>query len=160
MHRSRQTGFTLIELLVVIAVLGIIAAMAAPSFSEMVARRRVEGAVAEMSSDLQYARSQAVSDNDTVTFATGSTTGYTITGTGSRSYKTITLPSGVSATSGVSIAFMAMRGCVTDNTCTAADKSITVSSSATTESFTLTVNRMGKPAICSVGSAAGGYSKC
>jgi type IV fimbrial biogenesis protein FimT len=163
MRAHIQSGVTLIELLVVTAILGLIVAIALPSFSDMMARRRVEGLAASLAADLQYARTQAATDNDNVTLATtttSTTSTYTISGTGSRSYKSVTLDSGLSVTDGVSIVFTPMRGCVTDNTCSAADTSISVSSSYTSQTFTVTVNRMGRVAVCAVGGAIGGYQSC
>lgn len=43
-NRPIQTGFTLIELLVTISVLGIIASIAAPSFQNQIAKRKMEDA--------------------------------------------------------------------------------------------------------------------
>lgn len=61
--RRHLRGFTLSELLAVMALLAIIAALAAPSFTGMLAKRRVEGVTAELVTDLQYARSEAVQRN-------------------------------------------------------------------------------------------------
>lgn len=66
-------GFTIIELMTVMAIAAILIVIAAPSFSEFLARRRVEGAMAELVTDLQYARSEAVARNAPVrlTFGAG-----------------------------------------------------------------------------------------
>lgn len=55
-----ERGLTLIELLTVIAIAAILVAIAAPSFTGLLARKRVEGVVSELSTDLQYARTEAV----------------------------------------------------------------------------------------------------
>lgn len=62
---------TLIELLVVISVAAIIVALAAPSFNDVIARQRVRGINAELMTDLQFARSEAVQRKNRVkvTFA-------------------------------------------------------------------------------------------
>ncbi len=52
-------GLTLVEILVVVAVLGIIAAIAAPSFTEMLNRRRVQAVAANISTDIAYLRAEA-----------------------------------------------------------------------------------------------------
>ncbi|QIC72503.1 prepilin-type N-terminal cleavage/methylation domain-containing protein [Acinetobacter indicus] len=51
--QRRQNGFTLIELMVTIAILGIIATMAAPSFTDMLQKRKLESEVALLHKDLK-----------------------------------------------------------------------------------------------------------
>ena len=65
-RHPRCGGFTLIELMVVVALAAILLAVAAPSFQQMIARNRVEGVAGELSTDLQYARSEAVARNTQV----------------------------------------------------------------------------------------------
>ena len=62
-YRLRQTGFTLIELMIVVALVAILLALAAPSFRESIARNKVEGVAGELTTDVQYARSEAVARN-------------------------------------------------------------------------------------------------
>jgi type IV fimbrial biogenesis protein FimT len=56
-------GLTVIELMAVVAVVAVLAALAAPSLRGMLARQRVAAINAELVTDLQYARSEAVSRN-------------------------------------------------------------------------------------------------
>ncbi|MBN8492338.1 MAG: GspH/FimT family pseudopilin [Burkholderiales bacterium] len=56
-------GLTVIELMAVVAVVAVLAALAAPSLREMLARQRVAAINAELVTDLQYARSEAVARN-------------------------------------------------------------------------------------------------
>jgi len=58
--RIFREGISLIESMVVLAVLGIVLAVAAPSFSDLIYRKRVEGIAAELVTDLQLLRSQAL----------------------------------------------------------------------------------------------------
>ena len=58
MKAPRATGLSLVEVLVVLVVLGIILAVAAPSFLDLVNRRRVQAVAAELSTNLAYARSE------------------------------------------------------------------------------------------------------
>jgi len=61
-HRTGlRSGFTLIELLIVVAVVAVVLTLAAPSFSSLILMQRLKGINAQVVTDLQYARSEAVS---------------------------------------------------------------------------------------------------
>jgi type IV fimbrial biogenesis protein FimT len=57
----RHRGFTLIELMIVIALVAVIAALAAPSFGDMIKMQRLRGISSQLATDLSFARSEAVS---------------------------------------------------------------------------------------------------
>lgn len=58
-NRPIQTGFTLIELLVTISVLGIIASIAAPSFQNQIAKRKMEDAFSQIETCFKESRIEA-----------------------------------------------------------------------------------------------------
>ncbi len=57
----RSKGLTLIELMVVVAMLGVLAALAAPSFADMLRRMRVESMREELQASIANARVEAIS---------------------------------------------------------------------------------------------------
>jgi type IV fimbrial biogenesis protein FimT len=57
---GREGGFTLIELLVTIAIAGVLMAVAAPSMTTMIGANRVQTELSSFTSDLQFARSEAI----------------------------------------------------------------------------------------------------
>lgn len=61
--RSRAVGYTLVELLVVITIIGIVSAIAFPSFREMINANRLTGAANELVASLQIARAEAIRRN-------------------------------------------------------------------------------------------------
>ena len=77
--KKRELGFTLIELLVIIAILGILAAIAIPSFSYWGPDMRLKGAVRDLKSNMELAKLKAIRENANValTFDTG-TNSYTV----------------------------------------------------------------------------------
>lgn len=56
-----QGGLTLIELMVVVGLLSVLLALAAPSMRDMIEVRRLRGINAQLITDLQFARSEAIS---------------------------------------------------------------------------------------------------
>ena len=76
---QRQEGFTLIELVTVLVILGVIAALALPSFEGMIQSQRVRTASESVLNGLQLARAEAIRRNARARFviaATGS--GWTV----------------------------------------------------------------------------------
>lgn len=82
--RRRQHGFSLIESMTVLAVMAVTVGTAAPSLTALRDVKRLEGAAAQLESEVQYARSLAVARNETVrfTFRTGSGAGCYVIHTG------------------------------------------------------------------------------
>jgi type IV fimbrial biogenesis protein FimT len=60
------SGFTLIELMVAVAIVAILAALAAPSFRQLIASQRVKNASFDLVAGLSMARSEAITRNANV----------------------------------------------------------------------------------------------
>ncbi len=58
--KFKVDGFSLIELMVVIAIVGILIAVAAPSFQSIIMKNKVQAAASEFQSALALARSEAI----------------------------------------------------------------------------------------------------
>jgi type IV fimbrial biogenesis protein FimT len=65
----RCGGFTILELLITVSIVAIMAAVAAPSLADAIARQREKSAASELLSSLLRARSEAVGRNSNVTLA-------------------------------------------------------------------------------------------
>lgn len=72
--RHRARGFTLVELVITFIVLTIVAAFAAPSFSQFIASQRVRGAATDLASAVTLTRSEAVKRNATTDMSSTTTT--------------------------------------------------------------------------------------
>jgi type IV fimbrial biogenesis protein FimT len=155
--RNRKTasrGFTMVELMVVVALGAIITTLAAPSFNEQIARRRLEGAATELSIDLQYARTQAVSERNTVQLVTeNGGTSYRIVNGAGITLKTVNLPSGVTVTNAVTVNYQHLRG-------NANVVQIALANVRTTAGMRVDTNTMGRVSICSPNAALKGYVAC
>ena len=84
MPTTPRHAFTLIELVIVMTIIGIFAALAGPGFQDFVAGQRIRTAAYDLIADLNFARSEAIKRNGTVTVTrVGNWTGgWTITDTG------------------------------------------------------------------------------
>lgn len=57
----RERAFTIVEFMITVALIAVVASLAAPSMYGMVLSQRLKGITANLVTDLQYARSEAVS---------------------------------------------------------------------------------------------------
>ncbi len=82
LHTRVPRALTLIEAMATIAILGILVALVAPSMREMIGMQRLRSVSAELLSDMQYARSEAIARNQAIGIvvreAAGSMSCYTI----------------------------------------------------------------------------------
>lgn len=60
MNRQKHAGFTLLEVMIVVAIIGILAAIAVPSYQDMLERDRLKQAAEGLKSDMQFARTEAI----------------------------------------------------------------------------------------------------
>ena len=148
----KNSGFTMIELMVIIAIVGVLAAVAVPSFTESMARRRLEGAANELNADLQFAKSQAVSVNAAVSMVT-SAHGHTVS-SASATFKTLALDSKITLTSPSTVTFEPYRDFAN------AAIAITLTHTQTAAQLQVKVDAMGRIQMCSPSGSFGGYVPC
>ncbi len=150
---SPQRGLTLVETMVVVVVAGVLAGVAAPSFVGSVARLRLEGAVNELSVDLQYARSVSLRRRAAVTLATAEDgRSYAVT-LGNETLKTVNLPAGVSLSGNTAVAFDPLRG-------TAAAATFDAASDLASATLRVSTSAMGRVQLCSPNGGFAGYGAC
>lgn len=120
----KETGFTLMEIMVVIAIIGVLSAIAVPTYLGALPKLRVKDAAMDLGANIQQARLQAIKINGdcTVTFAAGS---YTI----SCLSKTVSL-----GDYGAGVVF----GSVSSTSITFTSRGLTTAMSATTVELTNT----------------------
>jgi type IV fimbrial biogenesis protein FimT len=174
-----QRGFTMIELMTVVVIASVLLALAIPSFREVLARNRLEAVAGELATDLQFARSEAVSRNRNVgliaqancytVFVVGSTPASNCTtfGTGGSAIKsviidtaTISLGFTPSVVGRPFIQFDPVRGLAND--VNGADWSgyVEVNTSVGTWPLRADVTNFGRARACSPLGAFKGYPTC
>jgi type IV fimbrial biogenesis protein FimT len=153
----RPGGFTMIELMIVVALIAIVLALAAPSFTNTLAKNRAQGVASELGTDLQYARSEAVQRNAPVRI---------IVGSGAEALKSVTLPAGTATlafTSNNAKAFLEfdpVRGMAVDTAGADASGHVTVSSTSGGWQLRADVTNMGRVKNCSPNSSIPGMPAC
>jgi type IV fimbrial biogenesis protein FimT len=180
MQRRRAGGFTIIELMTVMVIAAVLLVIAVPSFRDFFAKRRVEGVFSELQTDLQLARSEAVSRGRParVTFgpscyvvhvaAPGSSTTCTQTtetvSAGDTKIKLVQLQGGTNAalapqSSLTFVEFDSVRGTATWNG-SGAVAAIDATSTAGPWQLRATTLATGRVQICSPGATVEGFASC
>jgi len=157
MAKTEERGFALAELLVVIAVLGIIAAIAIPSFLSYLQAAQTRGAAQEVATILNQARQLAITRNQSVCvhptgvgspqihFHLVSCAGAVWTGPGTDGGGNITLSNNVSFTAVAQITFSSL-GAATFGGCVAPCR-LRVQNQAATSTMDVVVNLTGRVRI-------------
>lgn len=66
-NRHINSGFSIIEAMIVVTIIGILVAIAVPSFQDSIERNSLKQAVEGLKSDMQYARTEAIKKSQSVT---------------------------------------------------------------------------------------------
>ncbi|EKU60455.1 prepilin-type cleavage/methylation N-terminal domain protein [Acinetobacter sp. WC-323] len=144
---GKTRGFTLIELMVTIAVLAVIAMMAAPKMSEMIAKQNLILTVRDLSSTLNEARSKAVLIRKDVRVTFNDTTKSSKNNTDTQMYWLAKTGNALTASSATSIIFTSY-GLVKDAT---NDSDLVICNSDLHITKTISVSRMGTIVVKSDG---------
>lgn len=155
-HPSASRGFTLVELMVALVVLAVLSTLAFPSFIQTFARFRLEGAVSELSTDVQYTRAEALRRRESASLTVDAGgTNYTIkAGTANTVLKTVSMPSGITLTPDATVSFENLTG-------TASNVSILGQATAYSLKLRVDVDTLGRVKLCAPASSGlQGYPSC
>jgi len=173
--KTSQRGWTLVEALISLSVSAIALGTAVPGFHDARERRHIDGAAAQLETDLQMARSLAVLHNRTVRVGfrsdssgscyvvhsggpgacTCDASGAAICTTGAEALRSMGYPADLPLTltsNAASMAFEHVRGTVTPTS--------TVRITGRGRAVHIVTNIMGRVRACSPSSASPGYPAC
>jgi type IV fimbrial biogenesis protein FimT len=176
--RPQAAGFTVVELMIVVAILAVLIAVAAPSFTEFLSKRRVDGALSELVTDLQFARSESVSRNAPVRISffrdercyvihlgSAASTGCGVVNPPAAEIKSVQLDGRLTLDPGAStfyFEFEPVRGMVANSASTDSNSVVVRSSSGTSWELRALLTLMGRVETCSPSGSGkvSGYSDC
>ena len=75
---TRPSGFSLVELMIGVVIMGILAAVAVPSFQAWTRNAQIRNAAESITNGLQKARAEAVARNTNVAFTLGTDSSWTV----------------------------------------------------------------------------------
>lgn len=160
LNRAHQIGFTLTELMITVAILGILAAMAVPSFTSTLERRKIIAASEAIQSDLRWARGEAIKRNTdvTVTFTPGAAGAWSYAITpATKSVTSATIPE----FGNVALAEnFGSNDTLFDHTRGISNDPGTVTLTSSAGEVHIVLSALGRARICSVGGDVGGYASC
>src|SRR6476620_4975649 len=105
-HYLRQdSGFTLLEILIACSILGILTAMAVPSFASWIVRQQLRQATTELAANYAMARTAAMSRGSAVTVTTAMTGGKATLTFGGNVFKPVTLSERVTNITAATVGF-------------------------------------------------------
>lgn len=175
-NSRRQAGLTLIESLMALAVVGVVLGSVLPAFGTALERRHLEGAAAQLETDILYTRSQAVATNESLRMrfqqhAAGSCyvvhtgpaqacgclpDGSVACGNGGRSFRSV----GFAPTGAVQIHANVNGILFNPNLGTSTPTGTLKLTGREARAVHLVVNLMGRVRACSPGAAVRGYPAC
>jgi type IV fimbrial biogenesis protein FimT len=104
-HLRHDAGFTLLEILIACAIVGILAALAVPSFQLWIARQQLRQATTELAGNFTMARTAAMSRGSAITVTTAMTAGKATVTFGGNVFKPVTLSERVTNITAATVAF-------------------------------------------------------
>jgi type IV fimbrial biogenesis protein FimT len=78
MFKSKQLGVSLVELMIIVAIIGILAAVGAPSYREWIENSKIRNGASSILNGIQKARASAVLNNAQVRFVLGANSAWTV----------------------------------------------------------------------------------
>lgn len=185
-RRKTQSGVSMVEVIIVMGIVGVMASLAFPSFSQMFARSRLRATAEQIRADLNVARSEAQKRNQTILMnftinadnswcyglTTSASCNCTVTDAANTSYcfldrdaGGVAIPSSVSSTNYRGIAFVGTP--FTDHKITfnavrpmLESSSVTLVSSDASARMRIIASGLGRIRFCSPDGSLSGYPSC